>query len=332
MNSRLQLRQTLSFSGDVPPPRYESEFSEEVLQAWRAEGRLGEQSPEEYFQLDPREALPVEWRRKGDDKFILESERDLERFRRAYDPGRADRLVSDWDERMLKWRRRDSVLSVAPWNEGFLQVMGVADGVTFNRAIFALRDRPALVEAAMDHYAAYLEALLGRILGPSSLEVDYAVFYVPIASNHAPVLSPADYARFVLPAMRRVAKCLDLYGVAFRFIWATGGVRALIPLWLEAGINGLILTHTGALGLSYAQLRRQFGPRLRLMGGIDWRTLLLGPQAIDEVLEESVRPLLEQGGYVPHLDDTVRQCIPFDNYAYYRRKLDALVSSMFGQR
>ena len=68
MNSRLQLRQTLSFSGDLPPPRYESEFSDEVAQAWRAEGYLGEQLPEEYFQLDPRETLPVEWRRKGDDK------------------------------------------------------------------------------------------------------------------------------------------------------------------------------------------------------------------------------------------------------------------------
>ncbi len=328
MNSRLQLRQTLSFSKELPPPRYESEFSEDVIHVWKAQGRLGHLSPEEHFRLDRREALPVEWRRKRDEKLVLESESALESFRGAYDAACAERLPEDWGERLSRLRRRDFALSITPWNEGFLQVIGISDWNSFHRAILLLYDQPSLIEAAMAHYAGYLEAMLDCVLAESRLEVDYAVFYVPIASNHSPVVSPRTYARLALPAIRRVVKQLDRYGIAFRFVWTTGQVRPLIPLWLDAGINGLVITQAGAIGLSYVGLRREFGSQLRFFGGIDWRALMQGPSAIDEVLDRTARPLLEEGGYIPHLDDTVRGCIPFDSFSYYRQRLDALVAEI----
>jgi hypothetical protein len=160
--------------------------------------------------------------------------------------------------------------------------------------------------------------------------VDYAVFYEPIASNHAPVVSPAMYARLALPAMRRVVDCLERHGVAFRFLWTAGEVRPLIPYWLDAGINGLVINQTGTVGISYAALRREFDARLRFFGGIDWRAVARGPAAVDEALDHTVRPLLEQGGYVPYLDDTVRANLPFDAFRYYRQRLDDLIAEVFG--
>jgi hypothetical protein len=77
-------------------------------------------------------------------------------------------------------------------------------------------------------------------------------------------------------------------------------------------------------------LRREFDSRLRFFGGVDWRVVLQGPQAIDEELEQTVRPLLEQGGYVPYLDDTIRAYIPFDQFRYYRDRLDKLVAEVYG--
>jgi len=330
MTSRVQLRETLSFSQGIAPPRYESEFSDDVVAVWRAQGRLGDGSPEEHFRLDRREDLPVEWRPPREDKAVPESQADLGSFRRAYDPDRTDKLPGDWAERLPDWRDRDYALSISPWNEGFFQVIGIRDWRSFHKAIRLLHDQPTLVRALMDQYAAYLEELIER--GLTDVDVDYAVLYEPIASNHAPVVSPDTYARLALPAMRRVVDCLERHGVAFRFLWTAGEVRPLIPHWLDAGINGLVINQTGTVGISYAALRREFDPRLRFFGGIDWRAVARGPEAIDEALDQTVRPLLEQGGYVPYLDDTVRANLPFDAFRYYRRRLDDLVAEVFGQR
>ena len=61
-------------------------------------------------------------------------------------------------------------------------------------------------------------------------------------------------------------------------------------------------------------------------GGIDWRAVMEGPAALQKELDVSVRPLLEQGGYVPFLNDTVRSYMSFDCFQRYRAMLDAVVS------
>jgi len=327
MDSRSRLAETLSFSTACAPPRYESEFSEEVARAWRAQGVLDHRTPEEFLGLDPRRSLGIVWRRVGADKAPLECEADLKSFRRAYVPECPERVPEGFEESLKTWQSRDSALYVAPWNEGFLQVIGISDGESLVRALAALCERPAAANAAMEHYAAYLETLLDAVL--SHVVVDYSVFYEPIASNHAPVLSPAAYAKFVIPALRRVVACLEKHGVRFRFIWSAGDVRPLVPLWLEAGINGLCLNQARLAGITYADLRRDYGEDLLLFGGVDWRAVVEGPEAVDRYLEREVRPVLEAGGYVPYLDDTVRAYMPFDNFQYYRRRLDSLVGEVF---
>lgn len=326
MDSRDRLVHTLSFKSDCPPPRYESEFAEEVIDAWRRQGALDHRSPEEFFALDFRESLGIAWRRTGADKRPLECEDDLETLRRAYDPASPERFPDGFEGRVRAWQDRDFALFAAPWNEGFLQVIGISDGDSLSRTLITLCERPALAEAAMAHYAGYVETMLDRIL--PRVKMDYAVFYEPIASNHASVLSPSAYARFVQPALSRVVACLEKHGVGFRILWSAGAVDVLIPLWLDAGINGLYLNQAGSAGISYMGLRRQFGEKLLLFGGIDWRVVTAGPPAIDEFLEREVRPLLRTGGYVPYLDDTVRVHIPFEHFHYYRQRLDAIAGEV----
>ena len=77
------------------------------------------------------------------------------------------------------------------------------------------------------------------------------------------------------------------------------------------------------------EARREFGEHLLLFGGIDWRTVMAGPRAMDEFLDANVRPVLEAGGYVPYLDDTIRAYMPFDNFRYYRQRLEALVDDVY---
>ncbi|MDK1021359.1 MAG: uroporphyrinogen decarboxylase family protein [Candidatus Hydrogenedentes bacterium] len=277
--------------------------------------------------MDPRESLGIRWRRHPRQRqSIVDDEASLDAVLREFDAGDPRKFPANWDVRVRGWQDRHFALFASPWNEGLLQVIGISGGESLRRALVGLCERPHLAKAAMDRYADYVEGLLVRAL--SKVKLDYAVLYEPIASNHAPVISPAMYECFALPALRRVVECLEGHGVEFRFMWSAGQVNSLIPLWLDAGINGLILNQAGQAGITYGALRREFGPELLFFGGVDWRSVVKGPETTDMFLEREVRPVLEEGGYIPHLDDTVRAYMPFDHFRHYRRRLDALVDEV----
>jgi hypothetical protein len=77
--------------------------------------------------------------------------------------------------------------------------------------------------------------------------------------------------------------------------------------------------------MDYRELRGEFGPDLRLIGGIDLDTLRAGSEAIRNEMETKVRPLLASGGYIPLADGRVRADISFENYREYRSFLEGIV-------
>jgi uroporphyrinogen decarboxylase len=74
--------------------------------------------------------------------------------------------------------------------------------------------------------------------------------------------------------------------------------------------------------MDYRDLRREFGPDLRLIGGIDLDALRHDKEAIRREVEEKLPPLLEDGGFVPLADGRVREDVAYENYLYYRRLLE----------
>jgi hypothetical protein len=70
--------------------------------------------------------------------------------------------------------------------------------------------------------------------------------------------------------------------------------------------------------------RREFGMAMRIRGGIGKSPLVEGGLAIDRELER-IKPLLDQGGFIPHLDHLVPPDIPFGNYMTYLEKKRKLI-------
>jgi hypothetical protein len=73
--------------------------------------------------------------------------------------------------------------------------------------------------------------------------------------------------------------------------------------------------------MDYLSIRREFGPDLRLIAGIDTDALRGDEEMIRREVEEKVLPLLASGGYVPLADGRIRAEIPYENYVYYRELL-----------
>jgi uroporphyrinogen decarboxylase len=89
----------------------------------------------------------------------------------------------------------------------------------------------------------------------------------------------------------------------------------IVPLYLRGGINCMFPVEVAA-GSDPLEIRRRFGEEVLLHGGINKRALIKGFREIEDELER-VKPLVEEGGYVPHVDHRCPADVPLKNYKYY---------------
>ena len=106
-------------------------------------------------------------------------------------------------------------------------------------------------------------------------------------------------------------------GCAISTVDCDGNPHDIVANWLEEGVNVMFPLEVAA-GVDPYAWRREFGREVRLRGGIAKGPLVRGGSAIDREIDR-LRPLLEQGGYIPHLDHLVPPDIP---YSHYREYLD----------
>jgi uroporphyrinogen decarboxylase len=179
-------------------------------------------------------------------------------------------------------------------------------------------DDPAFVEEMMDADADFIIAMMDRILdeGP----IDAFAFWEDMAYKTGPLLTPRLARKYMLPRYRRVTEFLRGRGVEWIGLDSDGRIDSLIPIWLDAGLNCLYPFEVQA-GMDVLAVRRQYGPHLRMWGGVDKRAVAHGPEAIEAELAR-VRPLIEEGGYIPMLDHSCPPDISWSNYRYYMRRLD----------
>ena len=130
------------------------------------------------------------------------------------------------------------------------------------------------------------------------------------------------YEWFDVTSCSRVLDVLNRYGIQSMIRLSFANARIRIPSILKWGFNCLWACEVNIEAMDDRDLRREFGPKLRLIGGIDLDALRRDKEAIRREIEEKVPPLLAGGGYVPLADGRVRADVPFENYVYYRKLLE----------
>ena len=125
-------------------------------------------------------------------------------------------------------------------------------------------------------------------------------------------------------------KCLHRFLEIFRIggcvlgqVDCDGNPHVIVANWIEEGVNIMFPIEVGA-GADPAAWRQEFGKDVLLRGGIRKHAVAEGGAAIDAELER-MRPLLEQGGCIPHLDHLVPPDVSYANYCTYLEKKRALI-------
>jgi uroporphyrinogen decarboxylase len=66
-----------------------------------------------------------------------------------------------------------------------------------------------------------------------------------------------------------------------------------------------------------ADLRRRFGREFRMIGNVSRQALMDGPEAVEKEFYAKVLPMMEEGGYIPAVDDAIMPDISFASYQRY---------------
>jgi uroporphyrinogen decarboxylase len=257
-------------------------------------------------------------------KFPVETRQEFRRFwRERMQADLSQRIGADWKEQLRALRAQPIPFIVISdrWG-GFFGPLRNLTGV--ERLCTLFYDDPAFVDEMMEADADFIIAMMGQIL--DVVAIDAFAFWEDMAFKTAPLLSPALARRHMLPRYRRVADFLSGRGVPYIGLDSDGMCDPLIPVWLDAGLNFLYPFEAQA-GMDVLSVRRKYGRDLRIWGGVDKRALAYGPAAIDAELER-VRPLIAEGGYIPHTDHSIPPDVSYANFRYYTGRIGQVCAGL----
>lgn len=305
------------------PPYFEEGIRPEVFDYWIEQGDDPTAALAELAPADLRpEIQPDLWPRPKLEDWPTGRE-DLGRLIDRLDPTDPDRLGEDWSA-LVRVCEDDAAAPMIRVTRGCFQALGIYDWDRFYRVMVMFLDRPEMIERLMAVHGEFIAALADRAL--DQVRVTAAVFNEPIGGTGGPLISPAMYKDLILPAYEPVKKVLTKHGVKELIFRTYANARALIPDLLDWGFTCLWACEVDLKSMNYADLRREFGADLNLIGGIDIDLLFRGREAVEREVTTVVPPLLDQGGYIPLADGRLRTGVPLADYVYYRRLLHRVMT------
>ena len=180
-------------------------------------------------------------------------------------------------------------------------VMGVADveiGSTWDWAevfLIGLIKAPALIHRYLD---ARLRVTL--MLGEAMLErgVDGLHGGYDWAATKHPMFSPHHFDEFVFPRLKQITDLCHRHGTVF-VKHTDGNVNRLLSGMISAGVDGFQAIEPRA-GMDIAQLKRDYGEKLTLIGNIDCSTVLVeGPiERVEEQTKAVIKAVAPGGGFL----------------------------------
>ncbi|MCL4296994.1 MAG: hypothetical protein KJ077_14750 [Anaerolineae bacterium] len=228
------------------------------------------------------------------------------------------RFPAHWPELLDEYRNRDYPLAVGGYPCGFFGTLVHLLG--YKNLFYYYYDQPDLLHDILQHLTNLWIAIWEEVF--AQVEVDVAHIWEDISATKDSMVSPATFKEFMTPYYKQITGFLKSKGVNIILVDTDGNCARLIPLFLEAGVTGLYPMEVSA-GMDVVTARKNY-PRLQMMGGIPKSDITLGPKRIDEFLED-VAFLLQSGGYIPFGDHLIPPEVPWEEFKYYRNKLNNLI-------
>lgn len=255
--------------------------------------------------------------------FPVETREDFESLKSRYIAGQTARYEPGWKEfRLQGWKNRQHVL-VGGRNCSTLGFYWRArEWMGTENLSYAWYDDPLLCDNMMEFTADFTIDMLKPVL--NEIAPDYIFINEDMAMKSGPLLSPDHYRRFIFPHMRRLVDFIKSKGVPYVIVDTDGNPDPLIPLLMEAGVDGIWPIERASECMDPVALRAKYGRDLRLWGAVDKRCIAAGFETIDRHLRTMI-PLIEEGGFIPTIDHLAPPDISLENFTHYMKQKEKLL-------
>jgi uroporphyrinogen-III decarboxylase len=148
------------------------------------------------------------------------------------------------------------------------------------------------------------------------LLIDQLCIHEDMAGKSGPLIGPNLVLKFLKPYYRRVWDMLQSKGTKIFSQDSDGNMNPVIDAFIECGLNQMYPMEPAA-GMDIVEVRKKYGNKLVLKGGIDKHVLRMSKEDIRRELEYKLQPLMQQGGVVFGLDHRIPNGTSIENYRYY---------------
>ena len=231
-----------------------------------------------------------------------------ERFN-ADDPAR---VVADWDKHVEYLNNVDVPVII-----GLGSLFGTFRNWTgFEHIAILCMDHPDLIE---DMVVTFTEFTL-KMIAPAvrDIKIDGGSFWEDICFNHGCIISPKMFKQWLTPHYKMITDAVKKAGADVFYVDCDGNIMNVMTGWLEGGVNCMFPIEVAG-GSDPVEIRKIHGKGCLLMGGVNKRALAAGKDAIDREIARLV-PLVEEGGFIPHVDHRCPPDVSFEDYKYYLKR------------
>ncbi|HGJ65024.1 TPA: hypothetical protein ENS27_06490 [bacterium] len=358
MNHRESFRATMNFEKPDELCQFEWGYWWETIARWRQEGLPADKQPWDDCRISHYFRPPIncgitpafEWKIIEEDetsrvvqtgsgiicreskigsrlpqflKHPVSNRDDFESIKERLDPKTPGRYPDNWDQWAKDADNFPHILCLGGGENGFFgwlrELMGL-EGL-----LMAYVEQPELVHEICRYHVYYLKNLYERAL--KDVKYDFIFMWEDMSYKNGPLISPAFIREFMLPYYKEMVDFYKQMGASWVTVDSDGDVTKLIPLFIEAGIDGMLPFEVAA-GMDIREIRKAF-PKFRIMGGIDKREIAKGKDAIDKELESKLPFMFKLGGYIPGMDHHIPPEVSYNDFKYYLQRCREIYKSQY---
>jgi len=182
------------------------------------------------------------------------------------------------------------------------------------RVDFSIAEMERLLGMIHEVQMGYWEKTL-EIVGDN---IDIVMHSDDLGMQNSPMMSPDMYRRFVKPLHQELIHMLKkkAKGEVKFLLHSCGSVRALIPDFIDVGVDILNPIQVSAAGMDTAELKKEFGKDMCFCGGgVDTQEIL--PRGTPEQVRDEVKRRLDDlapgGGYIFAAVHNIQADVPPEN-------------------
>jgi uroporphyrinogen decarboxylase len=177
-----------------------------------------------------------------------------------------------------------------------------------------LIEKPAIVECMLEHINTYYLEYNRRVFEAAGRKIDIFMMGDDFGTQKGPMISLPMWQRFFGKGFRDYIALAHQYGIKVMH-HTCGGVRPLIPLFIDAGLDILQSLQPRAVGMDLAGLKRDFGNNLAFHGSIDiQKTLPFGtPRDVIAETKHKLEVGKPGGGFIVCTAHNIQVDVPLEN-------------------